>query len=117
MRARAAQSLLGAPHAQLYGTIAASSANYGTAFADIRTGSNGTCTGCSAVAGYDISAGLGTPNAAALLPLMTGATSAPVAPVVAPATVNGTAGVPLSFMVSAAAANAMSYSLLGAPAG
>jgi hypothetical protein len=117
LRARASQPPLARPHALLYGAVAGSTANYSAAFADIRTGANGTCAGCTAAAGYDIPTGLGTPHAAALLPLLTGAPSTPVAPVVAAGAINGTAGVPLSFAASVNAANPLSYSLSGAPSG
>jgi len=43
--------------------------------------------------------------------------AAPLPPTVAPGSINGTAGVPLSFDVSVSASNAVSFGLSGAPAG
>lgn len=117
MRAQSAQARLGAPHASLYTGIATVPGLYAAAFSDIVAGSNGSCAICSAHTGYDIPTGLGTPNGAALLTRLAGVTLAPVAPVVASATVNGTAGSALSYSVAVSAASATGFSLAGAPAG
>ncbi|PXW99435.1 hypothetical protein C7444_101265 [Sphaerotilus hippei] len=66
-RARAGKAVLGQPHPALYQGIAAVSATYAAALLDITTGSNGSCTTCSAVTGYDLATGLGSPNAGSLL--------------------------------------------------
>ena len=117
VRAQNAKSPLGAPHALLYGQIAASAINYSSGFADITRGSDGSCAACDAKTGYDDVSGLGTPNAAALLPLLEGSTSAAPSPVVAGASISGTGGVPLSFTVTASGPHALAYTLGGAPAG
>ena len=116
-RALQARTALGAPHGMLYGQIAAVPGTFASSFADITQGSNGTCGVCTARAGYDPLGGLGTPNVKSLLANLSGTPLAPVAPVVAPASISGAAGKPLSFTVSASAANPLSYAMLGAPAG
>jgi hypothetical protein len=115
-RALSGKAALGAPHASLYSQISTVPGNYASAFADITKGSDGSCATCSAKVGYDQLTGLGTPNVTSLLNLL-GASTAPTAPVVTPATINGTVGTPLSFTVSATAADALTYSLSGAPSG
>ncbi len=120
LRAQAAKPVLGAPHAVLYEQIGAVPGTYAGAFADIVQGSNGSCTLCSAQPGYDTPTGLGTPQAAALLAALGGATAAPVvpvAPVVTSATISGKVGTALSYTVVAQSANALTWSLAGAPAG
>ena len=116
-RAQAARPALGAPHAVLYGQIAAVPGSYASAFADITKGTDGTCASCTAKVGYDPLAGLGTPNVSSLLSLLAGSTAPAVAPVVTPASVSGKVGTALSFTVSVTAPNAVSYTLTGAPAG
>ena len=116
-RALQAKSALGLPHGVLYGQIAAVPGTFASSFADITQGSNGTCGVCTARVGYDPLGGLGTPNVKNLLANLAGTPLAPVAPVVAPASISGAAGKPLSFTVSASAANPLGYAMLGAPAG
>ena len=72
---------------------------------------------CSAKTGYDNPTGLGTPNAASLLAFLTGAATPATAPVVSSGSITGNVGVALSFAVTATAADAVSYTLSGAPAG
>ncbi len=114
-RALAGQARLGAPHTQLY-ALAAQATTYARAFADITSGSNGSCGTCSAGTGYDLPTGLGTPNVTDLLGSLAGPAPA-AAPVVLAGNVSGTSGTPLSFPVTVTAANAVSLSLLSAPAG
>ena len=116
LRAQSGKAALGAPHAVLYEQIATVPGTYASNFADILTGSNGSCVACSAKTGYDQLTGLGTPNAASLLGALSGATIT-TAPVVASASISGTAGTPLSFTVSSSAADPVSYVLSGAPGG
>ncbi len=117
MRGLASQAALGAPHAVLYGSIATVPGSYASNFADVTKGSDGSCASCSARAGYDPLTGLGTPNAGALLNTLAGAAAAPVAPVVTPAAISGSAGTALSFTVSVSAPNPVTYALGGAPSG
>ena len=66
---RALKSLpaLGDFHATLYSRFAPGSSGYVLGFNDIGSGSNGTCAGCRAAAGYDTPTGLGSPKADGLL--------------------------------------------------
>ena len=116
-RALQAKTALGLPHSMLYGQIATVPGTFASSFADITRGSNGTCSVCTARIGYDPLGGLGTPNVKSLLASLSGTQIAPAAPVVAPASISGTAGKPLSFTVAASAANPLGYTMLGAPAG
>jgi hypothetical protein len=116
-RALQAKTALGLPHSMLYGQIATVPGTFASSFADITRGSNGTCSVCTAKVGYDPLGGLGTPNVKSLLASLSGTQIAPAAPVVAPASISGAAGKPLSFTVAASATNPLSYSMLGAPAG
>ncbi|MBA5607447.1 peptidase S53 [Duganella sp. FT3S] len=116
-RALGAKPALGAPHAVLYGQIASVPGSYASAFGDVISGSDGTCATCSAKSGYDQLSGLGTPNAGSLLGALSGATAVASAPTVVSAAISGKVGTALSFTASATGANALSYSLSGAPAG
>ncbi|WP_197339632.1 putative Ig domain-containing protein [Ralstonia solanacearum] len=116
VRAQSSQGVLGLAQTFLYGGVASHPTLYASAFSDITLGSDGTCSTCSAHAGYDQPSGLGTPNVASLLSAAT--TSSPVqAPVVTPITVNGQAGNPLSFSVAVTAPHAVTWSLANAPQG
>ena len=117
MRVLSSKAMLGAPQSILYGQISQVPGNYASDFADIVKGSNGSCAICSAHVGYDAVTGLGTPNASSMLTALSGATLAPVAPVVTPASISGTVGTALSFTVSVTAPDPVSYSLSGAPSG
>ena len=79
-RALVAKPVPGAPHAVLYGQIATVPGNYASAFADITTGTDGPCATCTATVGYDNLSGLGTPNVAGLLGVLTAGAPAPAAP-------------------------------------
>jgi hypothetical protein len=115
-RALTGKAALGAPHAVLYGQISTVPGTYYSAFADITSGSDGTCALCTARPGYDPLTGLGTPNVTGLLNALAGSGSA-AAPVVTPAAISGTVGTPLSFTASVSAANPVTYTLSGAPGG
>lgn len=116
-RALAGKAPLGQPHPTLYGQVAGVPGSYASAFADIGSGSHGSCTLCSAKPGYDQLTGLGTPNAASLLGLLAGSSAAPVAPAVASPSLSAVAGKAFSTTVAVNAANPVAYSLAGAPAG
>ncbi len=120
LRAKAAQSVLGDPHANIYG-IASQGASYASAFYDITRGSDGSCADCYAGIGYDLPTGIGTPNVTSLLSALVAApaNSAPPAsaPIVSSASISGTSGSPLSFAVSATAADPLTYTLANAPSG
>jgi subtilase family serine protease len=115
LRAQTTLSPIGQAQTLLYG-LGAQAASYAGAFLDITAGTNGSCVTCSAGVGYDLPTGLGTPNAAALLAVLSGQTPV-AAPVVTSATVSGSAGAALSFSVTATGAHPLTYSLVGAPAG
>jgi subtilase family serine protease len=51
----------------LYLNVLPSATAYSQSFLDVTSGANGSCSGCTASTGYDISTGLGSPNATALL--------------------------------------------------
>lgn len=57
----------------LYMDVLAVPSTYSTAFLDIINGANGSCATCSSSSGYDASTGLGTPNAAALIDVLSNA--------------------------------------------
>lgn len=116
-RQQATLPVMAGGHALLYGQIGAVASNYASGFADIRLGSHGTCSTCTAAPGYDQLTGLGTPNAGALVSLLTGATVPAPAPVVTSASISGTVGTALTFTVAVNAPNAVALSLSGAPTG
>ena len=117
LRAQSAKAVLGAPHAMIYGQVAAVPGTYAGAFSDIVAGNHGSCASCAAKAGYDAPTGLGTPQVGKLLSALGSATVIAAPPVVTAAAITGTVGTALSFTVSVNAANAVSFSLAGAPAG
>lgn len=117
-RVLAAKATLGGgAHSLLYGQIAAVPTTYASAFADVKLGSHGTCGTCTARTGYDQLTGLGTPQAGALVSLLSGAAAPVAAPVVAPAAIAGKVGTALTFTASVTAANPVAFSLVGAPLG
>ncbi len=115
LRAHAALAPIGATQPTLYG-FASQAGSYASAFLDVTTGSDGTCTTCYATVGYDLPSGLGSPNVQNLLPALSAQPSVS-APVVTGATVAGKVGTALSFAITAADARVLTYSLTGAPAG
>ncbi len=116
-RQQTALPLMAGGHALLYGQIGAVASNYASSFADIRLGSHGVCSTCSAGPGYDQLTGLGTPNASTLVNLLAGVAAPAPAPVVTPATISGTVGTALTFTASVNAPNPVALSLSGAPTG
>jgi subtilase family serine protease len=72
VRAASGKPVLGPVNAGLYRTIGGVSATYASTMLDVKTGSNGSCKGCAAVAGYDLVTGFGTPNAGKLLDKLVG---------------------------------------------
>jgi subtilase family serine protease len=116
LRAQNSKAVLGQAHSALYTQISTVPGTYASTFRDITSGSHGSCSACSGETGYDQATGLGTPNAASLLSTLSGLT-VQTAPVVTAATINGKAGTALSFTASVTAANAVTYTLTGAPSG
>ncbi|MFN7155415.1 MAG: putative Ig domain-containing protein [Acidovorax sp.] len=116
-RLQSGKPLMGAAQPLLYGQIGAIPTNYASGFADIRLGNHGACANCSARVGYDQLTGLGTPNASALVSLLSGASVPAAAPVVTPANISGTVGTALTFTAAVNAANPVTLSLAGAPSG
>ncbi|MRW90421.1 peptidase S53 [Duganella sp. FT80W] len=114
LRVQNSKTVLGQPHVALYTNISTVAGTYASSFLDITSGSHGTCSACSAETGYDQATGLGTPNASSLLSTLSGLT-VQTAPVVTAATISGKAGTALTFTASVSAANAVTYSLSGAP--
>ena len=124
IRVSNAKATLGDIHSLIYKSIAPVPGTYASAFADVVDGNNGACAICSAGVGYDTSTGWGTPNVAALMPILTGVTSTQVATPVAAPTVPGGAlvahtGVAFSASlgVTSPANVTTSYAIAGAPAG
>jgi hypothetical protein len=115
LRAQATLAPIGASQATLY-ALATHPASYGSAFLDVRTGSDGTCPTCYAGAGYDLPSGLGSPNVASLLTFLN-PSPLPTAPIVTAANVSGKVGTALSFSITASAAHPLTYSLTSAPSG
>jgi subtilase family serine protease len=128
LRAAAGKAALGQPNAALYQQIGAVPAQYAAAFKDIASGSNGTCTGCTAGTGYDTPTGWGTPNASALFTSLgaaatTSSAATPPASSAGPAltttSLTGTAGKAFSGLIgfTAPGASSLSISIAGAPSG
>ncbi|MDC8784623.1 S53 family peptidase [Roseateles koreensis] len=116
VRAQANKVALGAPHNLLYQQIATVPGNYASAFADVKTGTDGSCSTCTAKTGYDTPTGLGTPNVTSLLSLST-TLGASTAPVITAGSITGKAGTAFSYAVSYTATNAVTFTLSGAPTG
>jgi subtilase family serine protease len=131
-RVLASKAVLGDFHALLYQTIAASSTTYAAAFADITSGSNGSCASCVAATGYDTVTGWGSPNATALLTQLVSATTSSstsstgstttttsAAPVVPGGTFTAQTGTAFvqSLGITAPSGVTTTYKLTGAPSG
>ena len=116
-RALSAKAALGSPHAMLYGQIATVPGTYASAFTDIIKGLNGTCAICVSSTGYDTPSGLGTPNVASLVSVLSGIVVPASPPVVSAAAISGQVGTALTFTPSVIAPNAVTYALAGAPSG
>ncbi len=131
LRAASSKALLGQPHSALYQQIGAVPTQYSAVFKDVSTGSNGTCSNCTAKTGYDTQTGWGTPNVSALWTSLSGVstttssgttTPTPVAgsgPTLTTTSVSGTAGKALAATIgfSAPGATSLSVSITGAAAG
>ncbi|HEX7640426.1 MAG TPA: putative Ig domain-containing protein [Burkholderiaceae bacterium] len=125
IRAANSKPALGNIHPLLYSTIGAVPGTYASAFSDIVDGSNGTCSICSAGAGFDTSTGWGTPNVANLLPVLTGtgSTTVAAAPAAAPTVpgglVVGRNGIQMvkTLGIKLPAGTKASYSMTGGPSG
>jgi len=129
LRATGGKAALGAPHTVLYTQIGAVPGTYAAAFGDVASGSNGTCTGCAAKAGYDTPTGWGTPNASALLSSLssstvnsgssTGGTTTTTGPKLTTTSLSGTAGKAFSGTIAytAPGASSLSITIAGAPSG
>ena len=130
MRVAASKTVLGQPHAALYQQIGAVPTQYAAAFKDVASGSNGSCSTCTAKTGYDTPTGWGTPNASALLTSLSGATATTSsgsttttttssAPQLTTTSLTGTAGKALAATIgySATGATSLSITISGAPSG
>ncbi|MBW8844208.1 MAG: S53 family peptidase [Burkholderiales bacterium] len=128
MRAAGGKAALGQPNTAVYQQIGAVSTQYSAAFKDVASGSNGTCTSCTAKAGYDTPTGWGTPNVGALLTSLSGAsatggttTTTPVAsgPTLTTTALTGVAGKAFSGTIgyTAPGATSLSITIGGAPSG
>lgn len=99
----------------LYAGIAGVPGNYAAAFADIQSGSNGTCTICTAKIGYDGLTGIGTPNVDKMVNLLSPGGS--YVPIVSSGTISARAGVALQFKATVTSAAPVTWSLSAAPSG
>lgn len=122
LRLQAGKTVLGQPHTALYGSVAKTSGP----FADISSGSNGSCTLCTARAGFDVPTGWGTPNGSAMLTALSGVTVATSATTttsptlsIAATSISGSAGTALSAQIAydLAGASSAQISISGAPGG
>jgi subtilase family serine protease len=122
-RAAGGKAALGQPHAAIYQQIGAVPTQYAAAFADVASGSNGSCATCTAKAGYDTPTGWGSPNVTALVTALGGAggSAVPVAggPLLTTTSVSGAAGKPLAATIgySAPGASSLSITISGAVSG
>ncbi len=67
LKGKAVLGPLGQP---VYKALNGTAANYAASTLDVKSGSNGSCKGCAAIAGYDLVTGLGTPHAAKTVELL-----------------------------------------------
>lgn len=120
-RALANQAPVGDVHAALYGAIATAPGSYAAVFADVTSGSTGTCATCRAKTGYDELTGLGTPNAVALWSALGGGGPRAAAlgngPVVRDAVADANAGIGFRYAVAAVQPHPLRWTLVSAPAG
>ena len=114
-RAQLGLGVLGEVQPTLYGLLKQPTL-YAQVLSDITTGSNGTCSLCSATIGYDTLTGLGTPN---ITPLLSYLSTSPVQvpPIVTSLSVSGSSSQALSFGVPFTAVQPVQWSLSGAPSG
>ena len=129
-RAAAGKAALGQPNAALYQQIGAVPTQYAAAFKDVTSGSNGSCSTCTAKTGYDTPTGWGTPNVTTLLTALggasatssgTGTTTTPVAtgPQLTTTSLSGVAGKAFSGSIgySAPGASSLTITISGAASG
>ena len=116
LRAQAGKPALGLLQPSLYADIGAVPGTYYSAFLDVTSGANGSCSLCAARSGFDGVTGLGTPNVSGLLAALSVPVPA-VAPKVSPASITARTGTPLAFTVSYSASGAVKFALSGAPSG
>lgn len=100
----------------LYAGIAGVPGNFAAAFADIQSGSNGTCAICTAKIGYDGLTGIGTPNVDKMVNLLAPAGGS-YTPIVSSGAISARAGVALKFKATATSASPVTWSLSAAPSG
>jgi hypothetical protein len=114
LRVAGGKAVLGPVQPLLYTKVAATTSG---AFADITSGSDGSCASCKAASGYDLPTGLGTPNFAAMLPLLAGAASDQ--PLVPGGALSAKVGVAFTAVlgITAPTPGTLTYTLGGAPAG
>lgn len=117
MRVNTGAAMLGDPHAFLYNQIAATTTSYAANLYDVKTGTDGSCTVCSAKTGFDIPTGLGTPNTASLITTLTGLKTASAPVVSGGISVSAIAGKALTFTASVTDPTPYTMSLQNAPAG
>ena len=89
---------------------------YAQLLQDITTGSDGSCSSCSATVGYDALTGLGTPNVTPLLGYLS-TSPAQVAPLVSPLSVSGSSTQALHVGMPFTSVEPVSWSLGNAPSG
>lgn len=65
------KAVLGHLGLPIYRQLNGNATNYAASTLDVKSGSNGSCKGCAAAAGYDLVTGLGTPNAVKTVELLT----------------------------------------------
>jgi hypothetical protein len=104
-------------HSLLYDSLWDAPSLYYSAFQDVTSGNNGTCSACFASSGYDRPTGFGTPNGVAFINAVLGLQAPPSPPAVSSATINGNAYKSLSFSIGVQASNPVTYTLSGAPSG
>jgi hypothetical protein len=115
LRAQSTLAPIGAVQPALY-DLGVQPASYGSAFLDVTVGNDGSCATCDAGVGYDLPSGLGSPNVAALLAILSGKTPG-IAPIVVSASASGNIEATFSFSMTATAPHPLTYSLTGAPSG
>ena len=130
VRAAGGKAALGQPNTAVYQQIGAVPTQYSAAFKDVASGSNGSCTTCTAKTGYDTPTGWGTPNVSALLTSLSGASVAsggstttttpmPSGPTLTTTALTGVAGKAFSGTIgySAPGATSLSITISGAASG
>ena len=109
-------TLLGDPHATLYGNIANVTTNYASAFLDVTSGSDGSCAYCTAGNGYSTLTGLGTPNVSNLLPMLVAGNGPLLPPATLPAATTGKA-YSNAWSTTDSTGSTLTYTATGLPSG